>query len=237
MKSVYYTFYNSKFDIDYSIYTKDFPNLIIFYCYKSPKNIFGTADLIDVNSSLKSFNENDFILSRLIKFQPWRFIDDNFDNYIYFDFRIKLSKKFINMSSKLKNTCFFNHREGGVLKDELLRVICRNKINLENLNLFLDDFSNKLDLPITENGVLVLTKKISLSFKKMEPWFELINRDQILTPIFLENQKINYFDFNLSNLSFFYVRPKKLNFINYLKLLYSEILFTFVRYRERFKQC
>lgn len=71
----------------------------------------------------------------------------------------------------------------------------------------------------------------------MEPWFELINRDQILTPIFLENQKINYFDFNLSNLSFFYVRPKKLNFINYLKLLYSEILFTLVRYRKRFKQC
>ena len=145
MKSVFYTFYNSKFDIDYSIFSKDFPNLIIFYCHKSPKNIFGNADLINVKSYLKTFDENDFILSRLIKFQPWRFIDYDYDKYIYFDYRIKLSKKFINKSSKLKNTHFFNHREGGVLRDELIRIICRNKINLENLNLFLDDFSNKLN--------------------------------------------------------------------------------------------
>lgn len=233
MKSVFYTFYNSKFDIDYSIFSKDFPNLIIFYCHKSPKNIFGNADLINVKSYLKTFDENDFILSRLIKFQPWRFIDYDYDKYIYFDYRIKLSKKFINKSSKLKNTHFFNHREGGVLRDELIRIICRNKINLENLNLFLDDFSNKLNLPITENGVLVLTKQISPSFKKMEPWLKFINRDQILTPIFLEDQKFNYFKFNLSDFSFFIVRPKILNVKNYFKLICYEMLFAFIRHWKK----
>lgn len=236
MKAVFYTFYNSKLDIDYSIYTEYYPELIIFYCYKAPKNIFGRAKLVDLNSQLELYS-SDYILSRIVKFQPWRFIDSDFDNFIYFDFRIKLSKKFIDYSAELKDAYFFKHREGGILKSELLRVIVRDKINLRHLRVFLETFHSSLGLPITENGVFVINKKYSLALEKIEPWLKLINRDQLLTPIFFQDQVIKTFDFNLKKLSYIYVRPKELSCINYLKLLINELLLILIRGRERFKQC
>ena len=151
MKAVFYTFYNSKCDIDYSIYSKDYPVLIVFYCYKAPENLSGVGLLINLNSQLELFNNSDFVLSRMVKFQPWRFMDEEFENYIYFDYRIKLSKKFIDYTLELNGTYFFRHREGGVLKNELLRVISRDKRNTERLVVYLSKFHDKLDAPITEN--------------------------------------------------------------------------------------
>ena len=51
----------------------------------------------------------------------------------------------------------------------------KNYLNINELNL---------NLPITENGVMVLTKDLEKSFKKMSTMFNKINRDQILSPIF-----------------------------------------------------
>lgn len=237
MNVVYYTFYNSKLDIDYFINTNKFKSIVIFYCYEKPKLFIGTPQFIHTGLINIIRDQNDFIQSRLIKFQPWNFIDQPYDTYIYFDYRIKLSRKFISFSNKINTPYFLKHREGGNVKDEILRIISRDKSPIISISEYLEFDEDILGLPITENGVMILTKDLSKSFSNMESFLHRIRRDQILTPIFLKGEKINYFDFDFNNISFFYVRPKKLNFINYLKLLYSEILFTLVRYRERFKQC
>tara|TARA_B100000963_G_C22473992_1_gene601519 strand:- start:168 stop:737 length:570 start_codon:yes stop_codon:yes gene_type:complete len=188
-----------------------------------------------INSSSLDFNKknNDFLISRIIKFQPWLFINDTYENYVYFDYRVKLSKKFISDCDNIKSPCFLKHREGGFLRDEIIRIICRDKESCSNLIKYLKFFKNFDRINITENGVMVLTKKLSNSIKEMSPWFHKIKRDQILTPLFLSNHKTNYFNYTLDNKLCFNVRPKKLNFLNYIKLFYNEIVFTFIRYWKK----
>jgi hypothetical protein len=237
MNSVYYTFYNSKLDIDYFINTNKFKSIVIFYCYERPKLFIGTPQLIHTGLVDIISDENDFIQSRLIKFQPWNFIEQSYDTYIYFDYRIKISKKFISLSSTINTPHFLKHREGGTIRDEFLRIIARDKSPIKTISEYLELPEEKLGLQLSENGVMILTKDLSKAFSDMQSFLQRMGRDQILTPILLKGEKISYFDFDFNNISFFYVRPKRLNFINYLKLLYSEILFALVRYWERFRQC
>ena len=237
MDVVYYTFYNSKLDIDYFINTNKFKSIVIFYCCERPKLFIGTPQLIHTGSISTFYDQNDFIQSRLIKFQPWNFIDQAYDTYVYFDYRIKLSRKFISFSNTIDKPYFLRHREGGNVRDEILRLITRDKSPILAISEYLEFDEYILDLPITENGVMILTKYLAKPLGKMEVFLHRIRRDQILTPIFLKGEKMNYFNFDFNDISFFYIRPKKLNFINYLKLLYSEILFALVRYWERFTQC
>lgn len=228
MKTVFYTFFNSKCDIDYSISCNVNEKLFIFYCFQPPLKYSGNPTLINTNNYLDLKSEDDFIVSRLIKFQPWKYIENSYEKYVYFDYRIKLSKKFINHAISLKSPHFFKHREGGILRDEIIRIISRNKSPISLVKKYLNMSKINLNLPITENGVMILTKDLEKSFNEMSRMFNKINRDQILTPIFLENHQINFFHFTLSDLSYLHVRPKVLNFINYTKLIYRELLFAFI---------
>ena len=228
MKTVFYTFFNSKCDVDYIIDSNKFEKLIIFYCFDPPSNYYGNPILVNTNDHSCLNSKNDFVTSRLIKFLPWEYIENRFENYVYFDYRIKLSKKFISYATSLKSPHFFKHREGGILRDEIIRIISRNKSSISLVKNYLNINELNLNLPITENGVMVLTKDLEKSFKKMSTMFNKINRDQILSPIFLEKHKINFFPFTLSDLSYLHVRPKVLNFTNYLKLIYRELLFAFI---------
>lgn len=227
MKIVYYTFYNSRVDIDYKLNAKYFDSIFVFYCNAKPKNIVGNVKFINTKIDIEIESEDDFVISRIVKFEPWKFLGQ-FEKYVYFDFRIQLSKKFIDYVAQQKSPCFLNHREGGVLKDEILRIIQRDRVECAKLVKFLDVFENNLDSIITENGVMILDKSLKESIKKMSFWYNRINRDQILSSVFLKNELIYKFDFTLSDLSYFNVRPKKLNLINYLKLAVRGFLFSFV---------
>ena len=228
MQTIFYTFYNSKYDIDYYLNTKYFNLLIIFYCYSPPKRYFGSPILIKTKDIADLKNKNDYVISRLIKFSPWNYMENKFSKYVYFDYRIKLSRKSILYAQKSEYSCFFKHREGGILRDEIIRILSRDKSSVKSIRDYLNIKKLNINLPITENGVMILTKDLENSFHQMSSMYNTVKRDQILTPIFLQNHKINYFEFNLSNLSFLYVRPKVLNFINLLKLFYRELLFTFI---------
>tara|TARA_Y100001958_G_C21248633_1_gene581699 strand:- start:9763 stop:10473 length:711 start_codon:yes stop_codon:yes gene_type:complete len=236
LKVVFYTFFNSKLDIDYSINTKSFHKLIIFYCYKPPKNILKNSNnvsLVNTNIFEELNNNDDFFISRAIKFNPWKYIKTSFDNFVYFDYRIRISKKFIDLTPNLNGLYFFKHREGGNLKNEIFRLIVRNKISLDHLIYFLSNFKNFNNLPLTENGVFVVNKKLIKSHSKMTLFFKKINRDQILTPIFHKDEKINFFKFRLDNILYFHVRPKKLTLLNYLKLFVRGFLFNIIRYWKK----
>lgn len=225
---VFVTFFNSRYDYDYNqpSYLKP---LLIFYVYDPPRNYHKEACLINTNKYKKLQNQTDFYVSRYVKFFPALLLENKKNRFVYFDYRIKLMKKFIAYCHENKSIFSLKHREGGNLNDEINRNISRNRIKQTQLSFYFKEFTPPLNKQISENGVFLSNYKSAKKYLAMEKYFNRIERDQLLTPIFIDEFK--FIKFTLKYNRFFIVRPKKLNTLLRFKMFLIENLPFYIWYR------
>jgi len=211
------TFFNSELDRDLFkiFYVKTF----IFFCYEPPSNYYGDVDLINTCEFEELNRKTVFLQSRLVKFFPWRYIQD-YENFVYSDYRIDVHRIFFSDIEPSNFPLFLRHREEGVYLDELLRNIDRNRISSEIFLHINNLVCAKFDLPISENGVLCLKKSDYMSFDEFQREIYIIQRDQLVVPALIKIP-MSYWQYNLNNLKYFHVNSKKFSVKNFLKRLFS----------------
>ncbi len=212
------TFFNSEIDYDYRQLFEF--KTYVFYCKSIPLNIKGNYILIKTLNFPELSNESFFIQSRLVKFFPWRYIQDE-DLFIYSDYRIIVRNDFFLHAIKYDFPFFLTHREGGNLGHEIARCVLRNRIPISDLNNYLYTFRPNLTSDISENGVLCLKKTNYLSFEDFKKTISIFKRDQLILPILIRNH-YNISNFYLSDFRFFFVRSKFPTNKNNLKKIYFD---------------
>ena len=234
-KTIFITFFNSKIDIDYP-QNKYIEPLIVVYNNLPPKKTHSKTRLVH-SGELEALKQlNDFEISRYVKFFPSLFIEKSADRFVYFDFRIKLKKKFIVFCKTTNGLYTLPHREGGSLKDEIIRNLTRKRIKPKILVHYLKTFKPNLNLEISENGVFFTNKQLSESlYHDLSESLKVIQRDQLLTPMLLSD-KIKKLNFTLWDRSHFVVRSKELGIIGRLKNFIYEYSNLPLWYRKKFRR-
>jgi hypothetical protein len=120
---------------------------------------------------------NPTIINRIIKLHPHVFLG-NYEKSMYIDAHIELKQCMSNLiDDALQEANWLSpaHRWGGNVLIEGLRCYERNKINIEELYEFLDKMisvSIGVDVPFTENGIII-RNHLDLSVIKMcEQWWD-----------------------------------------------------------------
>jgi len=217
------TFFNSNVDRDilkvFSITT------YVFYSHQPPKNLFGPVYLESTSNYEELHLKTVLLQSRLVKFFPWRYIND-YDFFVYHDYRIDVHKIFFKELQINQFPLFLKHREGGLYIHELLRNFERGRIGANVFPYVNRLINGRFDLPIMENGVVCLQKSNYMDVDLFLENFEVIKRDQLVVPVLL-NEKFTYFKYNLNHRRYFHVNSKKFKpsnlFFRFLSFIYARL--------------